>query len=273
MENMMKKILLIILITKTLLTFTYADCSLDHFGIGRNPDGVNGTADDNKLFVDVTHIYRHTDPEHTGDPTWLNWYYPMLYDDWFEEYYISEPGFEVIENDPNRQLIGIKNDDYKITVKCVSITNGFIARNLTENIYLGNPGDSFCHSELSYDHIHLEYIYPWPAGANEPNEPLWITYQVCDTLEDGDVYEASNEFTLVFLNAPISGDIVVDHSVDLLDLKKLAGAWLSSSNDLLFNAYGQAAIDCFDRADINRDYHVNFIDFCLLAQHWQQQQP
>lgn len=269
----MKKILLIVLITKTLLTVTYADCSLDHFAIGRNGDGINGTADDNKLFVDVTHIYRHTDPEYIGDPTWLNWHYPMYYDDWFEEYYFDQPGFEVIENDPNRQLIGTKNIDYKITIKCLSITTGFIARNLTENIHLDSPDDSFCHSELDHEHVHLEYIYPWPADADEPNEPLWITYQLYDAMEDGDIHEPSDEFTLVFLKSPIPGDIVVDHSVDLLDLKKLAGVWLGSGVGLPFNTYGQAAIDCFDRADINRDYHVNFIDFCLLAQHWQQQSP
>ena len=172
---MMKKIILIVLITKTLLTLTYADCLYDHFGIGRNSDGINGTADDNKLFVNVTHIYRHTDLEHIGDPTWLNWHYPMYYNTWDEEYYFSEPGFEVIENDPNQQLIGVKNADYKITIKCISISTGLLAVNSTENICLDSPGNSFCHSELDYDHIHLEYIYPWPADTGEPDERLWIT--------------------------------------------------------------------------------------------------
>jgi len=58
-----------------------ADCPLDHLLIGCNPDGVAGTDDDMKLFVDCTMKYRHSDPNNSDQASWLNWYYPLYYNE------------------------------------------------------------------------------------------------------------------------------------------------------------------------------------------------
>jgi hypothetical protein len=73
-----------------------ADCPLDHLLIGCNPDGVTGTDDDMKLFVDCTMKYRHSDPNNSGEATWLNWYYPLYYNERYNRYQIDEPGFDLI---------------------------------------------------------------------------------------------------------------------------------------------------------------------------------
>ena len=263
----MKKFLLL-LTASCLTTVLQAACPLDHFLIGRNPDGINGTDDDLKLYVDTTQKYRHSDPANSGDSTWLNWYYPMYYSTRSQRFSIGEPGFDLLANDPNHQLIGTASIDYSLIIECVDISEGFRAREPYGTFTLDEAGDSFCHSELSDPHVHVSYQLPWPSGTNDPNETYWITYQIYDNLEDDNMYEASDTFTVVFLNKPIAGDIHVDRVVDILDLEKLAWFWLQASNQTQLNADGLAAIDYFDGADINRDYQVNLSDFVWIAYNW-----
>jgi len=244
-----------------------ADCPLDHFLIGCNRDGVFGTEDDNKLFVDCTQKYRHSDPLNSGESTWLNWYYPLYYNARYDRYQIGEPGFDVIgENDPNRQLAGVPDVDYRIIVECISITPGFSARNTTLGIILDEPNDWFNHSALTDPHIHLEYRAPSPDGATELQ---WITYRVSDAIEDSNQYLPSDEFTVVFVKSPAAGDLAVDGKVDVFDLAKFSEYWLCAIDPCNPDAVSLArAVDYFERADANRDYKVDWADFALLANNW-----
>lgn len=237
--------------------FAAASCPLDHLLIGCNQDGLAGTCDDNKLFVDCNQKYRHSDPNHSGDPTWLNWYYPMYYNERYGRYQIGEPGFDIITDDPARRLSGTANVDYRIMIECVSLTPGFAAVNSSLGVTLDEPGDSLNHSSLNDPHLHLEYRAPAPAGATELH---WITYQVYDSSADGNQYEPSEPITVVFVRVPLAGDLAVDARVDMHDLAKLGRYWFSNA--------GSLANDYYERADSNRDGFVDFVDLALLASNW-----
>ncbi|PKL48872.1 MAG: hypothetical protein CVV39_03650 [Planctomycetes bacterium HGW-Planctomycetes-1] len=243
---------IIILVTTSLC---FAGCFLDHFLIGCNQDGISGTADDNKLFVDCTQKYRHSAPDNSGGSTWLYWHYPLYYNIRYDRYQIGEPGFDVIgTSDPNRQLTGTADVDYRIIIECVSITPGFSAREVTLGVLLDEAGDSFNHSALEDKHIHLEYRAPAPSGETELQ---WITYIVYDELEK---YGQSEPFSLVFVIDPPAGDLVVDGNVNIDDLAEFCYYWLETN--------GSKENDYYERADANKDGYVNFADFTLLASNW-----
>ena len=233
------------------------DCPLDHLPIGCNQDGIVGTEDDKKLFVDCTQKYRHSDPEHSGDPTWLNWYYPMYYSERYDRYQIGEPGFDAITDDQDRCLAGVPDVDYRIMIECVSITPGFAARNTTVDITLDEAGDSLNHSALPDSHLHLQYRAPNPGGASELQ---WITYQLYDAIADGNQYEPSESITVVFVTRPLAGDIVVDGIVDMFDLTAMARYWGADN--------GANSNDYYERSDANRDGLVDFTDLAILASNW-----
>jgi len=252
---MLKKLILMIIISLT-TGFCFADCPLDHFLIGCNQDGISGTNDDNKLFVNCTQKYRHSDPDNNGEATWLNWHYPLYYNSRYGRYQIGEPGFDVIDSDdPNRQLSGIANTDYKIIIECVSITSGFKAVDTdTIGITLDEAGDSFNHSSLSDTHIHFQYRAPSLTGGTEMQ---WITFIIYDELGK---YESSEPFSLVFAADPQAGDLAIDGVVDMNDVAELCYYWLENS--------GNKENDYYERADANKDGYVNFTDFALLASNW-----
>ncbi len=249
---MCKRFLILILLSAAGLCL--ADCPLDHFLIGCNQDGITGTGDDNKLFVDCTQKYRHSDPDHTGDPTWLNWHYPLYYNIRYDRYQIGETGFDIIANDPNRQLAGTTNVDYRIIVECISIKPGFIAKNSILGIELNEAGDWVNHSAISDPHLHLEYRAPAPSGETDLQ---WITYIIYDELGK---YGPSELFSVVFVTDPPAGDLVIDDSVDIDDLTEFCYYWLGTE--------GSRANDYYERADVNKDGYVNFTDFALLAGNW-----
>ncbi|MBN2272186.1 MAG: hypothetical protein JXN61_16355 [Sedimentisphaerales bacterium] len=234
-----------------------ADCPLDHLLIGCNQDGIVGTEDDKKLFVDCAQKYRHSDPEHSGDPTWLNWYYPLYYNERYDRYQIGEPGFDIITEDRDRSLAGVPDVDYRIMIECVSITPGFAAKNTTLDITLDEAGDSFNHNALSDSHLHLQYRAPNPAGATELH---WITYQLYDAIADGNQYESAEPITVVFVTEPLSGDLVVDGVVDMFDLTAIAHYWRANS--------GANSNDYYERADADRNGLVDFTDLAILASNW-----
>ena len=234
-----------------------ADCPLDHLLIGRNRDGIAGTEDDKKLFVDCTQKYRHSDPEHSGDPTWLNWHYPMYYSERYDRYQIGEPGFDVITDDQAQRLAGVPDLDYRIMIECVSITPGFAAKNTTLDITLDEAGDSLNHSALFDSHLHLQYRAPNPAGATELH---WITYQIYDAIADGNQYEPAEAITIVFVTDPLAGDLVVDGVVDMFDLAEMAHYWRADN--------GGNSNDYYERADADRNGLVDFTDLAILASNW-----
>jgi len=246
---------LIILVISTNLP---ADCPLDHLLIGCNPDGIVGTDDDMKLFVDCTMKYRHSDPNQSGEATWLNWYYPLYYNERYDRYQIDEPGFELIEdNDPNRQPIGIPDVDYRIIIRCLSISPGLAVWNSTIGVIFDEPGDTFNYSGFRDPHLHLQYRTTYSSTGTDL---LWVTFQMYDEIADIDQYELSEPFTIVFAGEPLTGDLVVDGTVDVMDLVEFSYYWLSNS--------GNRANDYYERADTNTDGKVDFCDFALLASNW-----
>ncbi len=251
-----KGIQLIITILSLMYAVCTADCPLDHFLIGCNPDSVIGTDDDSKLFVNCTQKYRHSDPANNGEPTWLNWYYPLYYNARYNRYQIGEPGFDVISAaDPNRQLSGTANVDYRIIVECVSITAGFKAVDSDGiGITLDEAGDWFNHSELSDTHIHFQYRAPAATGGTQLQ---WITFVLYDALGK---YQPSEPFSIVFGAAPPPGDLIIDGKVALNDIAALSYYWLEGN--------GSRENDYYERADANRDGRADFQDFALLAANW-----
>jgi hypothetical protein len=250
-----KKLTIALLICASLHNFCHADCPLDHFLIGRNQDGIDGTGDDNKLFVDCSQKYRHSDPNNIGDPTWLQWHYPLFYNPRYDRYQFGEPGFDTIKaDDPNRQLQGTPNIDYQIIIECISITPGFIAKNSTLGIELNKAGDLINHSALSDPHLHLEYRAPAPSGATNLQ---WITYVIYDNLGN---YEPSEFFSIAFVKDPLPGDLIIEGMVDMNDLTELCYYWLENNGD--------RSNDYYERADANRDGSVNLLDFAMLASNW-----
>ncbi len=251
----MIRIFIVIAVISAAAELCFADCPLDHFLIGCNPDGIIGTIDDNKLFVDCTQKYRHSDPDNSGEATWLHWHYPLYYNSRYDRWQIGEPGFDVInESDPNRQLSGTANTDHRIIIECVSIKAGFSTRESVLGILLDEAGDSFNHSELSDTHLHLEYHAPAPSGETELQ---WITYIIYDELGN---YEPSEPFSVVFVKDAPAGDLAIDGKVDMKDLAEFCYYWLETN--------GSKENDYYERADANKDGYVNFADFALFALNW-----
>jgi len=237
-------------------TRTLADCPLDHLLIGCNPDGVAGTDDDMKLFADCTMKYRHSDPNHSGEASWLNWYYPLYYNERYDRYQIDEPGFELIEvSDPNRRLKETPDVEHRIIIRCLSIAPGFAVWNSSIGVIFDKPGDTFNYSGFWDSHLHLQYRTEAPSYGTDL---LWVTFQIYDEIAE---YEVSELFTIVFAGEPLAGDLAVDGTVDVKDLVEFSYYWLEDG--------GCRANDYYERADANRDGKVDFCDFALMASNWE----
>src|SRR4030042_853563 len=235
-----------------------ADCPLDHLLIGCNPDGIAGTEDDMKLFVDCTMKYRHSDPKQSGEATWLNWYYPLYYNEKYGRYQIDEPGFELIEdNDPNRQITAVPDVDYRIIIRCLSIAPDFAVWNSSIGVIFDKPGNTFNYSGFWDSHFYLQYRTATPAGETGF---FWATFQMYDEIESVNRYEVSEPFTIVFAGEPLDGDLAVDGTVDVMDLVEFSYYWLGDG--------GCKANDYYERADANRGGIVDFYDFALMASNW-----
>jgi hypothetical protein len=239
-------------------TTAAADCPLDHLLIGCNPDGVAGTEDDMKLFVDCTIKYRHSDPNQSGEATWLNWYYPLYYNERNDRYQIDEPGFELIEDsDPNRRLKGSLDVEHRIIIRCLSIAPGFTVWNSTIGIVFDTPGDIFDYSSSWDTHLHLQYR---TAALIGQTDLFWVTLQIYDEIESAGQYGISEPFSIIFVSEPLAGDLAVDGKVDAADLVEFSYYWLENK--------GSRANDYYERADANRDGNVDFYDFALMASNW-----
>ncbi len=252
----MKKYIFLIFFLSFVTVHVYAECPLDHFIIGINEDGIAGTDDDNKLFVDCRQKYRSSE----------NWYYSLsasIFSDY--KWRIGEPGFDGFQGtnpnaaytyDPNRCLAGNPNEDYRIMIECISMPAGFRAVHKDYPTFtIDQVGQSFNHSQIHAlrgdPHMHLSY------QAVDGTSLFWITWQMYDDLGQ---YEPSEPFTLVFNVEPLAGDLVVDGTVDIYDLAELSYYWLKDEGSI-YNDY-------YERADSNRDGKVNFLDFAMLASNW-----
>ena len=245
-------------------TAVRAECPLDHFIIGCNRDGIEGTADDRTLFVDCSHKYRDS-----GPTEYANWFYPLnqsIFPSY--SYRIGEPGFDIFQNtdahaattyDPNRALRGEPDIDYSIVVECVAVSPGVRAVHKEyPQFTIGTAGDSFNHSYIyslrGDGHLHMSY------QATDGETLHWMTFRLYDELDDPNAYEPSQAFTVVFNAAPAAGDIVVDGIVNIADLVQMADSWLATDSS--------RRNDYYERADVNRDGAVNLLDFSWLASNW-----
>jgi hypothetical protein len=244
-----------------------AECPLDHFIIGCNRDGIEGTEDDNTLFLDCQQKYRNS-----GQTLYENWFYPLrksIFTGY--PYRIGEPGFDVFQADdpqagntydPNRALAGSPDLDYRITVEVVALSAGLRAVHKDyPQFTLDSIGQSFDHSSIHSlrgdSHIHMSY------QADTGDDLQWITFRVYDSLEDGDRYEPSEPVTIVFNVEPMGGDLRVDNRVETADMLALSRHWLSPESS--------KRNDYCERADTDRDGFVDFFDFARLAMNWRTQ--
>jgi hypothetical protein len=253
--------LLIILIVSACVQ---AECPLDHFIIGCNRDGVIGTDDDSVLSVDCRQKYRDS-----GETEYANWFYPLhrsIFPSY--SYRVGEPGFDAFQStnpnasytyDPNRALAGEPEVDYNILVECVNMSEGVRAVHKEyPQFTIDTIGQSFSHSTIHHQrndgHMHMSY------QAVDGENLHWITFCLTDGLKDGDTYEPSEPFTIVFNTGPLPGDLAVDGLVDVADLMQFSHYWLSTDAGI--------ENDHYERADANRDGIVNLVDFALLADSW-----
>lgn len=253
-----------VLLTLALGAGAEAECPLDHFIIGCNRDGIQGTDDDWKLFADCTQKYRNS-----GETQYANWFYPLMKSIFPSySYRVGEPGFDAFQRtnpsarytyDPNRALEGAPDLDYSIVVECVALSDGLRAVHKEyPQFTIAAAGDGFNHSYVHYlrgdGHMHLSY------QAIDGENLHWITYRLYDALADGNAYEPSDPFTVVFNLEPAAGDLVVDGIVETADLFAWADCWLAADSS--------RENDYYERADANRDGLVNWADFALLASNW-----
>lgn len=260
----MRRIILFNIVIATICASAYADCPLDHLIIGCNRDGIAGTEDDRRLFIDCEQKYRHS-----GDTDYERWYYP-LHESIFPSYSyrIGEPGFDAFQDsdpgerhtyDPNRALAGTPNLDYSVTILCLALSPGLQAVHKDyPQFTISGVGEAFNHSNLHSlrgdSHVHMSY------QATQGETLLWITFQVGDALEDGHSYEPSAPVTIVFNAEPRAGDLAVDGWVDIADLCELCRYWLAPESSI-HNDYGE-------RADTDRDGLVDWFDFARMASNW-----
>jgi hypothetical protein len=121
-----------------------------------------------------------------------------------------------------------------------------------------DPNEGFNHSAIlnlrNDGHLHMSY------QADSGEELRWITFRVCDVLDDGDTYQPSRPATIVFNTEPLPGDVVVEGTVNTDDLLRFSESWLAPMSS--------RENDYCERADANRDGRVNFVDFAHLAANW-----
>ncbi|MBN2588552.1 MAG: hypothetical protein JXA96_01720 [Sedimentisphaerales bacterium] len=248
-------------------SYCLADCPLDHLIIGINQDGIEGTEDDRKLFVECSQKYRDS-----GIIEYSNWFYP-LNESIFSSYpyRLGEPGFDAFQNyntnagytyDPNRSLAGQPDTDYRIIIKCLSISPGLrMVHKDYPQFTIDEAGMDFNHSYIhalrSDSHLHMSY------QALDGEILYWITFYLYDELadpnnpKDPNHYLPSEPFSFVFNKEPLAGDLVIDEIVNKKDLMELNKYWLKNQSD--------KRNDYYERADINKDGVVNFTDFAILA--------
>jgi len=260
-------IILIVTLFVSMSRPALASCPLDHLIIGCNRDGIEGTDDDRKLFIDCRQKYRNS-----GEPLYKYWFYPLRRSIFSAyPYRLGEPGFDAFQAhnpnngytyDPNRSAAGFPDEDYRLIVECVSISPGLRAKHKEyPQFTIDDVGDRFNHSHIyklrGDPHAHLSY------QAVDGENLHWVTYYVYDEFadpNDPNHYRPSEPFTIVFNREPLAGDLAVDGTVNAADLARFCYYYLKMN--------GSVHDDYYERADANRDGCVDLLDFALLATHW-----
>ena len=264
----------LVIVTSAMATASsvFADCPLDHVSVGCNADRIVGTDDDYQLWLDKTDLYRHSDPENETGETWAYWFYPLVGPDFWGEYYWDQPGFKQMwtSTDDTHKILGTANVDYRLIAECLRISPGLRAEDDAYNIIFSQPGHTLNLSDFALHHAHVFFI------TADPDRLYWITLRIRHEFTDPSNpanqptggYAPSDEFTIVFGELPDAGDIHVDDAVNGRDLAKFAKYWLCSADPDDPDMPTPRQVDYFDRADTNRDWHVDFRDFAELAADW-----
>jgi hypothetical protein len=242
-----------LIVTATLLATVNAaraghGCPLDHFAIGQLGGEGSHTG---QLFADVEELYTiHID----GPPSTKPYasHYPLNYVWYYEAYVNGEPGTEEIEyeDDPVHALAGERLVDYDIWLEIVDISDNFWIG------YGGNwytAGDRIHLSSVQWHHLHMDYwIY---ESVYDEDKMLYVVYRLVDDLADGQQYDPSDEFWVVF-NAPVPGDFNADSHIDQDDLDHFETCATGP-------AVPQEDPACQD-ADLDEDSDVDQSDFGLF---------
>jgi hypothetical protein len=221
-------------------------CPKDHFSIGQLGGVGSGTG---KLFANVEEFYTIHDDEPCTKP--FASHYPLnLSGSWYVN---TEPGSEEIENDPEHELAGTRTIDYNICLKIVDIPDGFVVENMNDPGTYYDVGDCVPLSNYAWHHTHLKYW--WYNTYYDEGEMIYVVYRLVDTLEDGQQYDPSDEFWVIF-NAPVPGDFNADSYIDQSDLGHF---------EACATAPGISQDDpaCQD-ADLDEDGDVDQSDFALF---------
>jgi len=260
-------IILMVILLVSMSRRALSSCPLDHLVIGCNEDGIEGTEDDRKLFIDCRQKYRNS-----SEALYKYWYYPLRRSIFSAyPYRLGEPGFDAFQAynpnnaytyDPNRSAAGLPDKDYRLIVECVSISPGLRAKHKEyPEFTMDEVGDRFNHSHIYQlrgdPHMHLSY------QAIDGDNLHWVTYCVYDEFadpNDRNDYRPSEPFTIVFNREPLAGDLAVDGKVDGADLVRFCYYYLKIN--------GSVDNDYYERADVNRNGSVDLLDFALLGANW-----
>lgn len=222
-------------------------CPLDHFAIGQSGGEGSHTG---RLFADVTELYlTHLEKPYAS-------HYPLNYSAYYNAYRNGEPGSEEVENDPEHELAGERLVDFDLWLEIVDISTNGLWVGYGGNWY-NAAGGRFHLSGEAWHHLHLTYhVY---AADWSADELIYVVYRVVDDLNDGERYDASDDFWVV-LNREIPGDFNRNGHIDLADYAHLqigfTGAGIPQSDP----AYQDADLDGDD--DVDPDDFTRF-ERCL----------
>lgn len=216
-------------------------CPLDHFAIGQLGGEGSNTG---QLFADVDELYLTT--ERKDYPS----HYPLYYNWVYDAYVNGEPGSVEIENDAEHELAGAPEIDYDVWLEIVELSDDFWVG--VEGAWY-SEGDRIHLSNVPGHHLHMDYwIY---ASAYTEDELIYVVYRLHDELADGQQYDPSEEFCVVF-NRPVPGDVDADGHIDLRDYARFQNCFSGPDTP-------QTEPQCH-RADEDRDGDVDLDDFTML---------
>ena len=190
-------------------------CPLDHFSIGQLGGRGSSTG---RLFADVETLYRATERKPYAGC------YP-LQESLYGGYVNGEPGSNLLTGDPEHELAGTPLVDYDIWLEVVELSPDFYVG------YQGTwyvQGDRVHLSEVPGHHLHMDYWVFLEDYA--PDRLYYVIYRLLDELDDGQRYQPSEEFWVVF-NRPVPGDFNDDGHIDLYDFSRFQTAFSPTAPD------------------------------------------
>lgn len=196
------------------------------------------------LFADVAELY--LTHEEKPDAS----HYPLNYVWYYDAYVNGEPGTEEIEDDPEHELAGERLVDYDIWLEIVELSDDFW---LGYNGEWYTEGDHVHLSNVEWHHLHFDYwMY---ASVYDENEVIYVVFRLHDELDDGQRYDASEEFWVVF-NRPVPGDFNKDGYIDGDDYAHLHPA-ITGPDTIQGDPQ-------YQDADLDGDEDIDLADFALF---------